>query len=112
MYQIKLAARFVFPINSFQLPGSGILAKNKVGIAVICGEKTFFHRKAPASYSIECGEFLRFLAVKIFFSPHSPVFLQKRTCRTEVRTSYLLHFHNYLFHCAICHLLQRYFLLK
>ena len=37
----------------------------------------FFHWKVPASFSIECGDFLRFLAVK-FFSPHSPHFYYKK----------------------------------
>ena len=48
------------------------------------GEKIFFYRKDPASFSDECnesGEFLydlRFLAVKFLFSPHSTEFLQKK----------------------------------
>ena len=50
---------------------------NNVRLAVNSGEKNYFHRKAPASFSVECGEFLRFLAMKNFFSPHSPDFLQK-----------------------------------
>ena len=41
--------------------------KNNVRLAVNSGEKNLFLRKAPASSSVECGEFLRFLAVKIFF---------------------------------------------
>ena len=70
-----------------------VLSKNNVRLAVNSGEKNFFHRKAPSSFSFECGEsgeFLkdsRFLAVK-FFLPHSPDFLHKRNCRTGVRTTH------------------------
>ena len=42
--------------------------KNNVRLAVNSGEKKiFFHRKAPASFSVECSKFLWFSAVKIFF---------------------------------------------
>ena len=50
-----------------------VLSKNNVRLAVNSGEKNFFHRKAPSSFSFECGESaeflkdLRFLAVKKFF---------------------------------------------
>ena len=44
-----------------------VCPKNNVRLAVNSSEKKLFHRKAPASFSVDCGEFLRFLAVKIFF---------------------------------------------
>ena len=43
------------------------------------------------------------------FSPHSSEFLQKRNFRTRGGTSNLLHVYNFLFHCAIFHLLLWYF---
>ena len=60
-------------------PGRGLI-KSNLRLAANSGEKNFFHRKVPASFSVECGKFLydlRLLAVK-FFSPHSSDCLQKR----------------------------------
>ena len=49
-----------------------IWSKNNVILAVNSGEKVpakhSFHRKAPASLSVECGDFLRFIAVKKIFN--------------------------------------------
>ena len=60
-----------------------VLSKNNVRLAVISGEKIFFHRKPPASFSVECGksgEFLqdlRLLAVKTFFTAFRGVLTKK-----------------------------------
>ena len=42
-------------------PRVEVLSKNNVRLAVNSGEKDFFHRKAPASFSVECGESGQFL---------------------------------------------------
>ena len=38
-----------------------VLSKNNVRLAANCGEKNFFQRKVPASFSVECGESSEFL---------------------------------------------------
>ena len=38
-----------------------VLTKNNVRLAVNSGEKNFFHRKAPATFSVECAESGEFL---------------------------------------------------
>ena len=38
-----------------------VLSKNNVRFAVNSGEKNFFHRKARASFSVECAESGEFL---------------------------------------------------
>ena len=38
-----------------------VLRKNNVRLAVNSGEKKIFHRKAPASFSVECAESGEFL---------------------------------------------------
>ena len=48
-------------------PGPRFGPKNNVRLALNSDEKNFFHCKAPASFSVECGQFLRFLAMKNFF---------------------------------------------
>ena len=35
-----------------------VSSENNARLAVNSGEKNFFHHKAPASFSVECGEFL------------------------------------------------------
>ena len=48
-------------------------------------------------------------ARKIFFqdiTKNSPDFVQKIYCRTQVRTPQLLDVINFLFHCAISHLIK------
>ena len=45
-----------------KIPRSRFLTKNNVRLAVNSGEKkNFFHRKAPASFSVECAESGEFL---------------------------------------------------
>ena len=55
-----------------------VWSKNDVRLAVDSGEKKF-HHKAPESFKVECGEFLRFLAVKNFFHRIHRISYKKET---------------------------------
>ena len=54
-------------------------SKNDVRLAVNSGEKNFVRGKAPASSIVECGELLRFLAVKNFFHRIHRISYKKET---------------------------------
>ena len=88
-------------------PRVEVWSENNVRLAVNSGAK-IFHRKAPTSFSVECGNLfqdLRLLAVKIFFHRIQRICDIKETRRARVRTSQL-HVNKFLFHCSICYVLQ------
>ena len=86
--------------------------KNKIRLAVNSGKKTFFTAKLPhlQRWMLWKRWLFEVFSGEIFFSHHSPNFLQKRNCRTRVWTCHLLHVNNFLFHCPTFHLLKYYFL--
>ena len=57
----------IFLTKQFAATRVKVWSKYNVRLAVNSGEKNFFHHKAPASLSVECGELLRFLVVKKTF---------------------------------------------
>ena len=62
-----------------------VWSKYNARLAIISVEKNFFHRKAPASLRVECGEFLRFIAVKFVF--HLIPYIKNRRTRVWASTS-------------------------
>ena len=82
-----------------------VCPKNNVRLAVNSGEKKLFHRKAPASFSVDCGEFLRFLAVKIFFTAFTGILTTKTVQRFEPLPSACHQLRNPLRHLSLTSLI-------